>query len=481
GRSEDDLLRSNAFDLRPREEAVASIQKDRQALQDGKPIDVPEQPLQVPGQDERLLRTQKIPVFDDWGRPAFLLTISEDITQRKQAEKMLELSRDAAVESARLKSEFIRNMSHEIRTPLSVVIGMTDLLLDTTLGAEQRRFASTIRRAAEGLLGLSKSILDFSKIESGAFALETRELDVRKIVDEIAAMLRPQAKAKSVNLATLVDGAVPAVVRGDPTRLRQVLTHIVGNAVKFTARGDVIVRVLQRRESDAQSWLHFRVSDTGIGIHADYQKELFQPFRQGDGSRTRRYGGTGLGLAVSKRIVDLMGGEIGFDSIPDQGSTFWWTIPFNKRHVEGPVVDGPSPNWARSRVLVVDENETVRQILQEQLQTWALASETASGGQTALEALRHEQQAGRAFPIVILDMHLPDMDAVAFARAVRQDATLSGTKLLVMTSPDSPLEPATSASLGFSGWVAKPPAPEDLYERLATLIEPPHLPHKHAA
>ncbi len=472
GRSQADLLQSNAFDLRPHGDAVAVTQNDRDALRDGTPIDIPEEMLVLPGKDQRILHTQKIPMPDEQGHPAYLLTISEDITQRKQAEKMLELSRDSALESARLKAEFIRNMSHEIRTPLSIVIGMTDLLLDTELGADQRRFAATVKRAADGLLNLSKSILDFSKMESGTFALETREVDLRKVVDDVVTMLREQAKTKGVALVSLVSKDIPMAVRGDPTRFRQVLTQLVGNAVKFTERGEVIIRVTEAKHSDSQVWLHCRISDTGIGIPEDQQKDLFQAFRQGDGSRTRRYGGTGLGLAVSKRIVELMGGDIGFESAAGKGSTFWCTIPFNKRHVQGPVIQMASRQWARARILVIDENETARQILQEQLRTWALASETASGAQTALELLRREHQAGRAIPIVILDMHLPDMDAVALAREIRNDAALASTKLLVLTSPEAPMDPATALSLGFASWLVKPPKAEDLYERLASLIEP---------
>lgn len=475
GRSETELLGSNAFDLRPREQALEEMRKDRQALQEGKPVDIPEEPLKMEGREDRILHTQKITVPDRDGNPAYLVTISEDITRRKQSERLIELSRDAAVESARVKAEFLRNMSHEFRTPLSVIIGMTSLLLDAGLTEEQRRFASSVQRAAEGLSRLTKDILDFSKIESGTFTLETQEIPIRHTVEGIATMLSEQAKAKGVALVSLIDNDLPSVVLGDVARLRQILAQLMGNAVKFTARGEVIIRVTEAKQDEAHLWLTCRITDTGIGIDEETQKYLFEAFRQGDGSRTRRFGGTGLGLAMSKRIVELMGGEIGFESAPGRGSTFWCTLPFQKRRAQGPVVEVSSLPWTRARVLVIDENETARQLLRQQLGVWSLASEGVSSGETALALLRREQKAGRPFPIALVDMHLPDMESVALARAVKQDPDLAGAHLILMT--DAPLDPATYAPLGFSGCLPKPLQAEALYERLSLLIEPLHPAH----
>jgi PAS domain S-box-containing protein len=481
GRSETELLGSNAYDLRPHEEAQHEVQQDRQVLRDGKAVNIPEESLVLPSGEARTLHTQKVSIPDQNGAPAYLVTISEDITERKQAQRMLELSRDAAEESARVKAEFLRNMSHEFRTPLSIIIGMTSLLLDSELSDEQRRFASTVQRAAGGLTHLTKDILDFSKMESGTFTLETQEISIRPAVDSVVAMFSEQARAKGVGLVSLIPNEIPATLLGDGIRLRQVLTQLVGNAVKFTSRGEVILRITKAKEDETRLWLTCRITDTGIGIDPDVQKHLFEVFRQGDGSRTRQFGGTGLGLAMSRRIVELMGGEIGFESAPKEGSSFWFTLPFQKRGSSFSPIDQPSLPWTRARVLVVDENETVRQLLRQQLGTWALASEGVSSGEAALTLLRREQKAGRPFAIVLLDMHLPDMESVDFARAVKQDPHVAQTQLLVMTTSDSPLDPATGSSLGFSGWIFKPPQPEALFEHLSLLIEPVRQDHPRAA
>ena len=481
-RSEEDLLGSNEYDLRPHEEADQAMEKDREALQNGRPVDIPEESFIRGGKDTRILHTQKIPIPDAQGNPAYLLSISEDITEQKKAERMLQLSRDTAVQSERLKSEFIRNMSHEIRTPISVFLGMNSLLLGTNLTEEQKMLATKSHRAADNLSKLTKDILDFSKIETGTFSLELQDMNVRTNVESVLSMWNEQAKAKGVSLVSSIPKDIPATLVGDSVRLRQVLTQLIGNAVKFTPSGEIIVRVKTTRTNDEQVWLTYEVSDTGIGMPEDVQKHLFEPFRQGDGSATRRYGGTGLGLAISKRIVDLMGGEIGFENTSAKGSTFWFTIPFKKQGAANAIVKAESPAWAQSRVLVIDDNEMVRQLLRHQLSNWAMASEGVASGEMALELLRREQQLGRPFAIALFDMHLADMDGIAFARAVKKEAALAGTKLLVMIHGGPPLDPASSAALGIAGWVAKPPKAEALHECLASLIETPkHPDQKHVA
>jgi PAS domain S-box-containing protein len=469
GRSEEQLLGSNDYDLRPEDQAKWSMEQDQRVLTRGEIVDM-EETLIREGHEERILHTQKVAIPDAQGQPAFLLTISEDITQRKREERMLQISRDTAVQSERLKSEFIRNMSHEIRTPLSIVIGMISVLRDSSLTPDQQTIAGKVETAATGLSKLTKEILDFSKIEAGTFTVEMQEMALRPMIDGILAMHQEQAKSKGISLASVIPPGIPKMLIGDPIRLRQVITELVGNAIKFTAHGEVVVRVSEAEQNDQQLWLNIKVSDTGLGIEDTIQPHVFEPFRQGDGSPTRRFGGTGLGLAISKRIVELMGGKIGFSSTPKVGSSFWCSIPFQKRRVLGPSIQLGGLPWTRARVLVIDENEVSRQRLREQLRSWALASEGVSSGETALEMLKRENLAGRSFRIVILDMHLVDMEGVAFARAVKSDPALKGTQLVVLS--ESPLEPSTVISLGFSAGVSKPPSPQTLLDRLAGLVDP---------
>lgn len=267
---------------------------------------------------------------------------------------------------------------------------------------------------------------------------------------------------------------LPQTLSGDSARLRQVLAQLVGNAVKFTSKGEVIVRVTEVRQDENTIWMSYRVSDTGIGIEEEAQKFIFDPFRQGDGSRTRRYGGTGLGLAMAKRIVELMGGEIGFESRPKEGASFWFTIPMKKPHAQGPSIAMPALPWTRARVLVVDENEVTRHLLRQQLSTWALASEAVSNGEAALALLRREHQAGRPFPIVLVDLHLPDMDAMTFARMVKKEPPLAETRMILMSSGEAPLEAGAATTFGFDASLVKPAKPEALYECLSRLIEAPN-------
>ncbi len=468
GRSEQDLLGCNEYDLRPREEARTTMEQDHLALQQGRPVDIPEEVF-MRGKEVRILHTQKITIPDEQGRPAFLLTISEDITEQKEAQRMLQLSRDTAVQSERLKSEFIRNMSHEIRTPISVFLGMTSLLMGTQLDAEQRLFAEKAQTAADGLSKLTKDILDFSKIETGTFTLDMQEMDLRQNVESAMCMWTAQAKTKGISLVSSIAKEIPAHLIGDPVRIRQVLTQLMSNAVKFTAKGEIILRVEKNREDDHQCWVTYEIQDTGIGIAELVQRHLFEPFRQGDGSPTRRYGGTGLGLAMAKRIVELMGGDIGFKSTPEKGSTFWFMIPFKKHH--SIPLAAPSSAWAKARVLVIDDNEMVRQLLRHQLSGWALNNEAVSNGEAALSLLVREKKAGRGFAIVLLDMQLADIDGIAFARAVKNEPSLVGTQLLIMSNKETPLDPALSATLGIAGWVTKPPPAQVLHQNLAKLIE----------
>ncbi|OLC37612.1 MAG: hypothetical protein AUH75_12000 [Gemmatimonadetes bacterium 13_1_40CM_4_65_7] len=398
------------------------------------------------------------------------LAVSEDAAKR--AEAVMRDARDLAERMARARSAFLANMSHEIRTPMNAVLGFVELILDTELSTEQRRALELVRSSSEALLMILNDILDYSKIEADHLELEAIPFDVSKVVHATASLLAVRAREKHLELLADVTPEVPRAVRGDPTRLRQVLMNLIGNAIKFTEQGEVVVSVTTALAADDIVQLRFAIRDTGIGIAPEHVDAVFREFTQADSTMTRRYGGTGLGLAISQRLVRLMGGEIALTSQLERGSEFSFTLAFPAEIAPPSRVVGTAALGGR-RMLIVDDNQTNRRILREMLGAEGIKVDEVATAAEGLEALRRGARKRAPYDLAILDVQMPDMDGFQLATAVRQDQTLARTKLLMLTSAGQRGDGERCRELGIRGYLTKPMSRADLLEALGTVLAGP--------
>ena len=466
----EDVVGKTDFDFSPPELAAHYQEDDLNVLRSGKELINREEGTVHSDGSEGWLLTTKVPVRDANGEVVGLVGIGRDITKRKRAELELLEAKEQADAANRAKSDFLANVSHEIRTPLNAIIGMTELLLDTPLNSTQREYMQLVNISGDALLQQISDVLDFSKIEAGKLELDPTVFEVRESLGDTLKSLGLRAHAKHLELAYRIEEEVPHFVEGDVGRLRQVIVNLVGNAIKFTEQGEVVMRATRELIDDDEVTLRFSVSDTGVGIAADKRDAIFDEFVQADTSTTRSFGGTGLGLAIASRLVKLMGGRIWLESEGGRGSTFFFTACFCVAD-EAFHEERPSPAVVgNSRVLVVDDNATNRRIVEEMLLNWGAIPTTVSNAQQAIEILRVEREKNTPFHLLLTDVNMPQHDGFMLSEWIRDDDSLADLPIIMLTSDGRPEAIQRRDELGISASLIKPIKQSELFDAMVRAL-----------
>ncbi|MHB8501004.1 MAG: response regulator [Candidatus Acidiferrales bacterium] len=468
----EELLGKNDFDFYPLELAKTFYADEQRVIRSGQAeVNREEAGLDSTGNMIQVLTTQ-VPLRDKNGRITGLAGIGRDITYLKKAQAEMQQAREAAEAASRAKSEFLANMSHEIRTPLNGVMGMTDLALETELTAEQREYLETVKMSGDSLLTVINDILDFSKIEAGKIDLEVIDFNLRESLESTLKTLALRADEKGLELLGEVAPEVPEVVRGDSGRLRQIVVNLVGNAIKFTDKGEIAVKVEVEAKEGQDCICRFTVADDGIGIPEDKRKLIFEPFSQADSSTTRKYGGTGLGLTISTRLVQMMGGKIWVESEVGHGSQFHFTVRLGVADAKEIKLGTIAPQEILHgvRVLIVDDNRTNRRILEGMLLRWQMKPTQSDGGRAALAQLSAAREAGEPYGLILTDMHMPDMDGFALVEAIRRQPELSTATIMMLTSAGHRGDAARCQELGVAAYLLKPIRQSELREAVARVL-----------
>jgi len=456
------------------EEMAQAFRNDEQAVvRSGEQLVSQAERVQDKGGLERWLLTTKVPFRDRDGSISGIIGIGRDITAQKQSEAEAIKARIQAEAASRAKSEFLANMSHEIRTPLNGIIGMTDLALDTDLNPEQRDYLETVKLSADSLLNVINDILDFSKIEAGKIDLESIEFDARECIETTLRTLVLRAEEKELELLCDIAPELPAIIRGDPTRLRQILFNLLGNAIKFTAEGQVALSAEVERQEDGDCVLHFTVADSGIGIPKDKQRLIFDAFAQADTSTTREFGGTGLGLTITSRLVAMMGGEIWVNSEPGKGSDFHFTarVGVGNTTASHLSIGLPIGMLHGASVLVVDDNQTNRRILDRLLTRWGMRVVCVESGQRALLELKSARESGNPYRLILTDMHMPNMDGFGLAEQIRNTPDLGAATIMMLSSAGRRGDLARCQKLGLSASLTKPVRQNELRDAIVRALD----------